>query len=104
MENKNHCESSSILSVLSEVASSMLKLAQERIIERIEAAVNRITRNVITMFVTVFLGLVGFIFILTGFSMWLGSIFGLGLWFGLMMTGTGIFILSLIIGLTQKNK
>lgn len=102
-DTNTHIESP-IVGALSELTGSLLKLAQERIIERIEATANRITHNVVMMLTVVFLGLTGLIFVLTGFSIWLGVISGFGVWFGLLITGTIILIIALIIALSQKNK
>lgn len=95
---------SPIIAAISELTGSLLKLAQERILERIETTANRITRNIIMMITVVFLGLTGLIFILVGFSMWLSTISGLGVWFGLLITGAIILIVALIIAVSQKNK
>ena len=102
-EGRDFAAESPIVAAISELTSSLLKLAQERIIERVEATANRITHNVVMMLTVVFLGLTGLIFMLTGFSIWLGSVSGFGTWFGLLVTGIAIFIFALIIALTQKN-
>lgn len=99
----NFAAESPIVAAISELTGSLLKLAQERIIERVETTANRITHNVVMMLTVVFLGLTGLIFMLTGFSIWLGTVSGFGVWFGLIITGIVIFIVALIIALTQKN-
>lgn len=93
-----------IVSAIAEISGSLLKIAQERIIERVEETANRITHNVVMMLTIVFLGLTGLIFMLIGFSIWLGMVSGFGVWFGLLITGTVILITALIIAVTQKNK
>lgn len=103
-EHSNFSTESPIVSALSELTGSLLKLAQERIIERVEETVNSITHSVIMTLTVVFLGLIGLVFVLIGFSLWLGAISGFGTWFGLLITGIIVFIVALIIGLTQKKK
>ncbi len=95
--------SSPVMAAISELTTSLLKLAQERIIERVEETVNRITHNIIVTFTIIFVGLIGFVFILTGSSLWLGSITGLGTWFGLLIVGVILFVLSLVVGLARKK-
>jgi hypothetical protein len=95
---------SPLISALSELTGSLLKLAQERIIERIEETAQKITYNIVVTLTVIFLGLIGFVFILTGLAMWIGSISGFGTWFGLLIIGIIVFILALLIGLFQKKK
>ncbi|PID52084.1 MAG: hypothetical protein CR972_03605 [Candidatus Moraniibacteriota bacterium] len=102
-QRENFATESPIVAAISELTGSLLKLAQERIIERIEATAHRITHNIVMMLTVVFLGLTGLIFMLTGFSIWLGTVSEFGIWFGLLVTGITIFIVALIIALTQKN-
>ncbi len=101
---ENYATESPIVAAISELTGSLLKLAQERIIERVESAAQRITHNVVMLLTIVFLGLTGLIFIFAGFSLWLGTVSGLGTWFGLLVTGIVIFIVALIIALTQKTR
>lgn len=98
-----HTLSSTVIAAVSELAGSLLKLAQDRIVERVEETADRITRNVVTTFTIVFVGLIGGVFILTGFALWLGSISNLGAWFGLFVVGIILFIVSLIVGLVRKK-
>jgi hypothetical protein len=102
-EQKNFAAESPIVAALSELTGSLLKLAQERIVERVEKTAQRITYNVVMAITIVFLGLTGLIFMLVGFSLWIGAVSGLGVWFGLLLTGVIIFIVALIIALTHKN-
>ncbi len=95
-------DKSTIISTVSEVVGSMLKVMQAGIIERVEKTANRIVRDVVGVIVFAFLGLIGFAFFLVGAAIWLGSFTGLGLGFGLMIVGGSIFVLALLIGLIQK--
>ncbi|MFA5986743.1 MAG: phage holin family protein [Parcubacteria group bacterium] len=95
--------SSPVVSAISELAGSLLKLAQDRIAERVEETANRITHNAVVTFTIVFVGIIGGVFVLTGFSLWLGSISHLGAWFGLLVVGILLFIVSLVVGLIRKK-
>ncbi|MCK4635788.1 MAG: hypothetical protein KAT32_02900 [Candidatus Moranbacteria bacterium] len=103
MECQNN-EKSTIISTLSEMVGSMLKVVQTGIVERIEKVASRIVRDVVGVIIFALLGLVGFTFFLVGASIWLGDFSGLGLGFGLMSTGGVVFILALLIGLIQRIK
>jgi hypothetical protein len=102
IQSNNNVESG-IVSALTEVAGSILKIAQERVIERVQLAAKEITENAVMLFAMVFAGMVGCIFMLVGFAIWLGEITDLGLWFGLSITGGIIFIITLIVALTRKK-
>lgn len=95
--------SSPVVAAISELAGSLLKLAQDRIADRIEETANRITHNAIMTFTVVFVGIIGGVFMLIGLALWLGSITKLGAWFGLLVIGVILFIVSLIIGLVRKK-
>lgn len=93
-----------IISALTEVAGSILKVAQERVIERIELAAKEITQNAVILLAVVFSGMIGCIFMLAGFAIWLGEASNFGVWFGLLITGAIVFIITLIVALTRKGK
>jgi uncharacterized protein (DUF983 family) len=95
--------SSPVVSAISELAGSLLKLAQDRIAERVEETANRITHNAVVTFTIVFVGIIGGVFVLTGLALWLGSISHLGAWFGLLIVGILLFIVSLVVGLVRKK-
>ncbi len=104
-----------LLSTFSEIITAFLKIAQQNIVERIQetvdstleqakTAANEIAHNAVMLFAIVLLGLIGFVFTITGLSLWLGEISNLGAWFGFLIVGTIVFIIALIVGLMQKNK
>lgn len=117
---------SPILGAFSGILSSVLDIAQQNIVERIQtvvedileqaqvtatdvidqtkAAINEVVQNAVVLFIIVLLGFVGFIFTIVGLSLWLGEVSGLGTWFGFLIVGIIIFIVSLIAALVQKNK
>lgn len=95
---------SPIVAAIGEVTSSLVKITQEKITERVEEAIHRITHNIITALALVLLGLVGFVFTLIGAALWIGTISGFGVWFGLLITGIAIIIITLITALMQKSK
>ncbi|MEA3323511.1 MAG: phage holin family protein [Patescibacteria group bacterium] len=117
---------SPILGAFSGILSSVLDIAQQNIVERIQTVVedlleqaqvtatdvleqtkttiNEIIQNAAVLFIIVLLGFVGFIFTIIGLSLWLGEVSGLGTWFGFLIVGIIIFIVSLIAALVQKNK
>lgn len=103
-QSQKNASESPIVSAISELTGSLIKLAQERIIERVEDTAHRVTHNVVMTLTVVLLGLTGIIFVLTGFAMWLGDVSGIGMWFGLLITGMIVFVVALIIALMQKNK
>jgi len=103
------------LKTFSEIINSFLQIAQQNILERITDVVdqtleqakvtaNQIVQNAIMLFVVILVGLIGFVFAITGLSLWLGEISEFGAWFGFLTIGTIIFIIALIVGLLQKNK
>lgn len=94
---------SPLITAISELTGSLLKLAQERIIERIEIVANNVTKRVIVSLTIVFLGLISFVFILVGLSLWIGTITQFGAWFGLFVTGIALSIITLIIALFAKK-
>ena len=102
------------MTTLSEIVSSFLQIAQQNIVERIQntvnetleqakKTVNQIVQNAVMLLAITLLGLIGFVFAITGLSLWLGEISGLGMWFGFLIVGTIVFVVALIIGLLQKN-
>ena len=106
---------STLMSTLSEIISSFLQIAQQNIVERIQSTVtetleqakqtvNQIVQNAVMLFAIILLGLIGFVFAITGLSLWLGELSGIGSWFGFLIIGTIVFIIALIVGLIQKNK
>lgn len=106
---------STFMSTISEIVSSFLQIAQQNIIERIQdtvsetleqakETVNQIVQNAVTLFAIILFGLIGFVFAITGLSLWLGQMSGFGAWFGFLIVGTAVFIIALIAGLIQKNK
>lgn len=104
MECQNNEKTTTIISTVSEVVGSMLKVMQAGIIERIEKTASNIVRDVVGVIVFAFLGLIGFAFFLVGVAIWLGSFTGFGLGFGLMAVGGTIFLLALLIALIRKIK
>ncbi len=103
MEDQNN-DKSTIISTVSEVVGSMLKVMQAGIIERIEKTASNIVRDIVSVITIAFLGLIGFTFLLVGVAIWLGSFTGFGLGFGLMVVGGSIFLLMLLITLIRKIK
>ncbi|XLQ20674.1 MAG: phage holin family protein [Candidatus Moraniibacteriota bacterium] len=106
---------STLMSTISEIVSSFLQIAQQNIVERIQntvsetleqakQTVNQIVQNAVMLFAIILLGLIGFVFAITGLSLWLGELSGFGAWFGFLIIGTIVFIIALIAGLLQKNK
>ncbi len=111
----NNRTESTFMSTLSEIVTSLLKIAQQNIIERIQKTVNetleqakqtvnQIIQNAVVLFAIILFGLIGFIFAITGLSLWLGQISGFGAWFGFLIIGTIVFIIALIAGIIQTNK
>ena len=114
-EEEHVTTESTFMNTISEIISSFLQIAQQNIIERIKntvnetleqakETVNQIVQNAVTLLAIILLGLIGFVFVITGLSLWLGEISGFGMWFGFLIIGTIVFIFALITGLLQKNK
>ncbi len=106
---------STLMDIISEIINSLLQIAQQNIIERVQNSVNetleqvkqtanQIIQNAIILFAILLLGIIGLIFTVLGLSLWLGEISGFGMWFGFLVVGITVFVITLIIGLLQKNK
>lgn len=103
---KCECEQNEKKSVLPgflmEMIDKILKVIQSGIIDRIESAISRVVRDAVGVVIFASLGVIGFILFLVGLAVWIGSFIGLG--FGLMIVGGGLFLIMLLMGLIQKNK
>jgi len=103
------------INTFSEILNSFLQIAQQNILDRArelvdqtldqaKEAANQIIQNAVILFAIILFGLIGFVFAITGLSLWLGEVSGFGAWFGFLIIGTIVFIAALITGLLQKNK
>jgi hypothetical protein len=107
--------SPTILDTVSNLATSVLQIAQENVVGRAQefvddvlaqaqVAATEVLQNAVVLFIIVLLGIIGFVFAITGLSLWIGDISGLGVWFGFLIVGLVVLIVALIAGLSQKNK
>ncbi|MEN8252375.1 MAG: phage holin family protein [Patescibacteria group bacterium] len=112
---ENTEQPTSTLGSVSEILGSLLKIAQQNVIEKIQTTVdttleqakeaaNEIVQNAVVMFIIAILGLIGFIFTIVGVSLWIGETTELGAWFGFLSVGIVIVTIALIWGSKQKNK
>lgn len=95
-------ENKKLIDTLTEISVSVVKMAQERVLEKIEKKVDHLVTNLVFLVVTAFLGTLGLVFILLGVSMWIGILTGLGLWFGFVCVGFSFLFLSILFTLVRK--
>lgn len=95
-------EKKNLTDTLTEISVSVIKLAQERVIEKIENKIDHLITNIVFLIITAFLGVLGLVFVLLGVSMWIGILTGLGLWFGFVCVGVFFLMLAFLFALIRK--
>ncbi len=104
MTEQNKQSYTSLFASVSEAANSVVKIAENNVVSRVQSAVSSTLRTIILSLVAAVLGLLGALLVLIGLAIWLGMASGYGTWFGLVAIGAVALLAAFIANLMRQTK